>query len=108
MYSWHLDSMLIFQARYSGLREIYLGKSARVYHIEHSPGSGFTPESSDKLFERLRERGIPYLDWSQDVGPKIEEMKARQSRGGGAIYYNDGGWGFADQALEETCVGVAH
>jgi len=108
MYSWHLDSMLIYQARYSGLREIYLGKSARVYHIEHSPGSGFTPESSDKLFERLRERGIPYLDWSQDVEPKIEEMKARQSRGGDAIYYNDAGWGFADQALEETRVGVAH
>jgi hypothetical protein len=108
MYSWHLDSMLIYQARYSGMREIYLGKSAPVYHIEHSPGSGFTPESSDKLFERLRARGIPYLDWERDVEPKIEAMKAQQTRGGGAIYFNHNGWGFADQALVEARVGAAH
>ena len=108
MYSWHLDSMLIYQARYSGMREIYLGKSAPVFHIEHSPGSGFTPESSDRLFERLQARGIPYLDWERDVEPKIEAMKAQLSRGGGAIFFNDDGWGFADQALGEARVGAAH
>jgi hypothetical protein len=108
MYSWHLDSMLIYQARYSGMREVYLGKSAPVYHIEHSPGSGFTPESSDKLFERLQARGIPYLDWERDVEPKIEAMKAQLTRDGGAIFFNDDGWGFADHALGEARVGAAH
>jgi hypothetical protein len=108
MYSWHLDSMLIHQARYSGIREIYMGKSAPVFHIEHSPGSGFTPESSDKLFERLAARGIPFLDWERDVEPKIEEMKVRRARGASAVSYNGTQWGLADAALTEAQVGSAH
>jgi hypothetical protein len=107
MYSWHLDSMLIYHARYSGIREVYMGKAAPVFHIEHSPGSGFTPESSDKLFERLQARGIPYFDWARDVVPKIEEMKARRVRGEKLIQYNDAGWGFAARALVEARVGGA-
>jgi hypothetical protein len=107
MYSWHLDSMLIYQARYSAMREIYMGKSAPVFHIEHSPGSGFTPESSDKLFERLEARGIPYLDWKRDVEPKIEEMKVRRARGETSVSYNGTDWGFAKSALTEAQVGSA-
>ena len=107
MYSWHLDSLLIYQARYSGLREVYMGESAPIFHIEHSPGSGFTPESSDQLFERLQARGIPYLDWVRDVEPKIEEMKARRAGAGDPICYNDPGWGFANRALAEKRVGGA-
>jgi hypothetical protein len=99
--------MLIHQARYSGIREIYMGKSAPVFHIEHSPGSGFTPESSDKLFERLEARGIPFLDWKRDVEPKIEEMKVRRARGASAVSYNGTEWGLADAALTEAQVGSA-
>ncbi len=102
MYSWHIDSLLIYQARYSGLREVYLGRSAPVYHIEHSPGSGFTPESSDKLFERLDARGIPYLDWERDVEPRIDQMREQRARGGGAISYNEVNWGFAGRPLAEA------
>jgi hypothetical protein len=102
IYSWHIDSLLIYQARYSGLREVYLGRSAPVYHIEHSPGSGFTPESSDKLFERLDARGIPYLDWDRDVEPKIEGMREQYARRGGAISYNDADWGFAGRSLADA------
>jgi hypothetical protein len=53
MYSWHLDSIIVYQANRNGITEMYLGNGAPVYHIEHEPGSGFTPESSDKLFARL-------------------------------------------------------
>jgi hypothetical protein len=107
MYSWHLDSMLIYQARYSGIRETYMGKSAPVFHIEHSPGSGFTPESSDKLFERLQARGIPYLDWHRDVEPMIDKM--RESGGQGkAVTYNDEAWGYANITLPQTRAGGVH
>jgi hypothetical protein len=103
MYSWHLDSMLLFQAHHSGLRETYIGKEAVVYHIEHSPGSGFTPESSEKLFERLAERGIPCLDWKRDVEPTMEDMRRRRAGGAPAIYFNESGWGYANTPLAEQC-----
>ncbi len=107
MYSWHLDSMLIYQARYSGLHETYMGRSAPVFHIEHSPGSGFTPESSDKLFERLEARGIPYLDWKRDVEPMVQDMKRRGARGPSAVHFNKAEWGYAEVAFKENCATAA-
>jgi len=103
MYSWHLDSILLYQANRSGIREVYLGKSAPVYHIEHEPGSGFTPESSDKLFDRLAARGIPYLDWHKDVEPMVAKMDEQRARGA-PIRYNDADWGYANLRFAETRV----
>lgn len=104
VYSWHIDSILLYQAHRSGIREVYLGASAPIYHIEHSPGSGFTPESSDKLFERLSGLGIAFLDWEKDCEPMIAEMD-RKRRQGVAIHYNDAGWGYAGAAFADTRVG---
>ena len=107
MYSWHLDSILLYQANRSRIREVYLGKNAPVFHIEHEPGSGFTPESSDKLFERLDARGIPYLDWKRDVEPLINEMdKARSTSC--YIQYNEANWGFADRDFPEVLIRRRH
>jgi len=103
LYSWHLDSILLYQSHHSGLREVYMGAAARIYHIEHSPGSGFTPESSDKLFERLKAMGIPYLDWEKDAEPMIAKMPG-QHRREGAIHYNDADWGYAAASLADVMV----
>lgn len=107
VYSWNIDSILLYQAHRSRIREIYLGDAARIYHIEHAPGSGFTPESSGKLFDRLAALGIPYLDWERDVEPKIREMDRARSRGELPIVYNDADWGFARHALPEQRIGAA-
>lgn len=103
LYSWHLDSILLYQSHHSRFREVYMGKAAPIYHIEHSPGSGFTPESSDRLFERLAAMGIPYLDWEKDAEPMIAEMD-RKRRQGVAIQYNDADWGYAAQPLADVLV----
>ena len=103
LYSWHLDSILLYQSHYSGLREVYMGASAPIYHIEHSPGSGFTPESSDKLFERLKALGIPYLDWEKDAVPMIAQMPDKHRRDG-AVHYNDADWGYAGIDLADVTV----
>jgi hypothetical protein len=105
MYSWHLDSIIVYQANRNGITEMYLGNGAPVYHIEHEPGSGFTPESSDKLFARLEARGVPYLDWKKDVEPIIEEMD-RDRAGGLKVRYNREEWGYADVDLQDVRAGA--
>jgi hypothetical protein len=60
MFSMNIDSALCFSAVRAGIEEVYL--PARIYHIEHAAGSGFTPEGQQKLWARLRERGIEWLD----------------------------------------------
>jgi len=100
VYSMHLDSILLYQAYHSAIREIYLGAAAPIYHIEHSPGSGFTPESSDKLFQRLAAAGIPSLDWHNDLEPMIAKMSASPK----PIRYNDENWGYAGESFSETRV----
>jgi hypothetical protein len=103
IYSWHIDSVLLYQANRNGIREVFHGKHAPVYHIEHEPGSGFTPEEPEKLFARLEARGIPYLDWMKDVTPMIAQMD--QARAAGKqVTYNDEEWGFADRAFPEAWV----
>jgi hypothetical protein len=103
IYSWHLDSLLLYQANSNGMKEVYLGKRARVYHIEHAPGSGFTPEHTDKLFERLDARCIPYLDWAKDVKPMIDTMD-EQRKAGVRVLYNEESWGYAAQVLLEMSI----
>jgi hypothetical protein len=103
LYSWHLDSILLYQSHHSGIRERYLGAEAAIYHIEHSPGSGFTPESSDKLFERLAKVGIPCLDWEKDAEPMIEKMAA----GPKPVRYAGEDWGYAAQRFADVYVARA-
>ena len=103
MYSFHIDSILLHQAYYHGIREINLGAPAAIYHIDHEAGSGYTPEAADKLFARLKARGIPCLDWIDDVQPMIREME-KTHRDGGIPLYNTENWGlggvdFPDQIV---------
>jgi len=101
MYSLHLDSVIVHQANRNGVKEVYLGKEACVYHIEHAPGSGFTPESSDKLFARLDAQGIPYLDWEKDIEPMIRKMDLTRAAGSKVIY-NEENWGYAGLDFQEA------
>lgn len=103
MYSMHLDSILLYQAFNSGIKEIDLPRHTPIYHIDHSMGSGYTPEGSDQLFARLRAKGVPYLlDWS-DILNMAKEMKTLKKQGK-PVLYNGDSWGFSDRVFEETVV----
>ncbi|MBA4135791.1 MAG: hypothetical protein C0518_00580 [Opitutus sp.] len=73
-YSFNIDSLGLGAAHYAGYEEIALLPPCVCFHIEHSLGSGWTPEGETKLFERLRERGIPSPDWSV-VNALLESMR---------------------------------
>lgn len=98
-FSWHLDSILVFQARQHRIVEVDLPRQKAIYHIEHEAGSGFSPESAHILFNRLSDKGIPYID-DKALNQLLVEM--RQSKG--KVIYNDDNWGMASLSLEELIV----
>jgi len=68
----------------------------RVYHIEHATGSGWTPESKGKLYQRLYEAGIPELDPNQFDAWAIQMRRERKP-----LIFNGENWGLADESLPE-------
>src|SRR5262249_42283644 len=72
-----------------------------VYHIEHSAGSGWTPEGEQLLNRRMAERGIPVLEWSQ-VKRWITDMHELHC----PLIFNGPDWGLGGEDLPETVIGA--
>ena len=71
----------------------------RIYHIEHAIGSGWTPEGEQRLFHRLAEAGIPYLD-NQELHEIAQRMSCEQD----ARILNGEEWGLAGTQLPEIVI----
>ncbi len=99
MASWHLDTVLLFQAKQNGIKEFDLPREMSIYHIEHGLGSGYTPEGSHLLFKRYEDKGIPYLQ-NSDLKELIEQLERAKQK----ITYNQEEWGMANQSFEELWV----
>ena len=92
--SWHLDSVFIYQGKNFGYKTKVI--NGPIYHIEHSAGSGFTPEYQEILFNRFRDNKIPYLS-NEDLKNLIEnQIKDKFT------IYNDSSWGLNNDNLIET------
>lgn len=92
-YSFHVDSILCAHAHNNGFSELVLPYPEVHFHVDH--GDGWSPEASQLLYKRLREKGIPYLD--QDLG-SYEEF-CRRSRP--PVLFNSPNWGFGDRSFHE-------
>lgn len=99
MYSWHLDSVLLYQARLHGIKQRSLPRRMSIFHIEHDLGSGYSPEGAKLLFERLASKGIPYLS-----NADLEEIATKLSRSKVKVTYNPDNWGMADLVFEEVVI----
>jgi len=97
-YSWHLDSLLIYQALGCGVRARRLPPRARVYHIDHS--GGYAPQRAAELFEQLKERGIPFIT-DEDL-LRLHAGISEKKRSGQDLQFNETGWGLAKQPLPEA------
>src|SRR5439155_9624431 len=84
MFSFHIDGLLCQVAHFAGARERVLGDPMRIYHIEHSVGSGWTPEGHEALLARLRSDGVPRLDFEQYRALPIRTSESRRP-----IIFND-------------------
>jgi len=98
MYSWQLDGVPMYQAFAAGVDLINLAPPKAAIHLEHGEGSGWTPEGSRRLFDRLVAAGIPYL--STQEYRKIARKLVRSGRG--FQPFNGSDWGLASTELPET------
>ncbi len=98
IFSWHLDSILLEQAARRGIRERFIGFKAPIYHIEHSRGSGYSPEGSNALFARLDSMKLPYLD-NEAYHVIVRQM---WDSGQESAIFNDVNWGLAAREFAEA------
>ena len=96
IFSWHLDSVLLFAANAQDIQEVALGVRYRIYHIDHSIGSGWSPQGAVQLFARLDKKGIPYL--SNDDLLRLQKTFAANPR---AAIINDENWGLIELPVME-------
>jgi hypothetical protein len=101
IFSLHLDSLFLYAAHAGGYREVTLDPPMRAYHIEHSAGSGWTPEGETALFERLRKKGIPALGTDE----LFEHARAMLERNDPLLFSNPD-WGLVHDDLPETRIGA--
>jgi hypothetical protein len=97
IFSFHLDSVLMYVAHYAGIEEKILEDPMRMYHIEHA--SGWTPdtERTQTLNRRLASLKIPQLSFEQfDALVKLMHQLNKP------IIFNDENWGMVQETLEET------
>jgi hypothetical protein len=99
MFSMHLDSLLLYEAHYSGIRQVVL--RGPVYHLEHA--GGFKPDSVGlkQLNERLDRDAIPQVTNEQFSRWVIEMFRERRPK-----VFNDGEWGLAHERLTECEAGA--
>jgi hypothetical protein len=99
VFSFNLDSVLCHAAHHAGAREAVLTEPMRVYHIEHSIGSGWTPEGHDTLFRAIEAKGIPWVD--HDL---LLAWAGQMNRLQAPMIFNGEGWGMAATDLLETAL----
>lgn len=101
-FSFNIDSMGLVAAHYAGFEEVTLLPPCVCFHIEHSLGSGWTPEGEKKLFARLRAANILNPEWPVLL-PLVDQMR-RERR---TLEFNHSGWGLGDFDLPERALGDA-
>ncbi|GAB1489323.1 hypothetical protein MASR2M8_17760 [Opitutaceae bacterium] len=95
-FSFNIDSIGLMQAHYGGLLTVDLLAPSRAFHLEHSIGSGWTPEGEKKLFARLNQKKILNPDW-RFLDPLVNKLRSAD----GLITMNYASWGMGSFDLPE-------
>ena len=96
LFSMHVDALLCLSAHHSGFKEQALPPPAVVFHIEHSTGSGWTPQADHILNDRLRSRGIDSLPHGLLDAWAIDMRQRKSGR-----LFNRPDWGRSGHPLSE-------
>jgi hypothetical protein len=97
LFSMNLDSVFCFAAHHGGAREEVLDDPMRIYHIEHGTGSGWTPEGQSKLFRRIADLGLSYVD-----NDTVLDWAGQMQQFDAPMIFNREDWGLAAFDLPET------
>ncbi len=99
-FSLNIDSLFCFAAHHGGAPELVLAEPMRIYHIEHSVGSGWTPEGQQTLLKRIRSQGILDIHWTE-----VAHLGALMNTFDCPTIVCREDWGLADEELPETVIG---
>jgi hypothetical protein len=99
-FSLHLDSLLCAVAHHGGVDEKVLSEPMRIYHIEHTPGSGWSPGVGAKLLdERLKTAGISQIS-SKEYMKYLRRIRWHY----GPTIFNGENWGLVQKSLKEYTI----
>jgi hypothetical protein len=97
-FSWHLDSVLLFQADANRVPFRSLPEEQCVYHVDHA--GGWRPGDQERLLTRMAEKGIRVLS-DEELNALHREMRDRRRRRQ-PVVFNAESWGLAGTELPET------
>lgn len=108
VFSIHIDSLLLLQAYYSGIKEFRI--PFPVYHIEHAIGTSLVPGGDAIMYKNLTEKGVPYLpltiipEAAGDMRDARENGMFRKYGDYWAYHENGPDWGMATEKFREVRV----
>jgi hypothetical protein len=97
VFSLNIDSLFCFTAHHGGAVEEILPEPMRLYHIEHSVGSGWTPEGQQLLLDRIHSQGIPDVHWTEVI-----HLGSLMNAYDAPILFCRENWGLLEDDLPET------
>jgi hypothetical protein len=97
MYSMHLDSLHMYMAYWSGVRESFL--PFRLYHLEHEGGFKPDPVGAATLNDRLARDDVRQIS-NEQLFDWILEMARTQK----PLNFTNDDWGFAATEFPETSI----
>ena len=106
IFSWHLDSLFLYQAAFSKIKHKNWDMKSPIYHIEHEKGSGYTLEDADALFKKLQKNEIDYID--NEKFQELTDLMRIQYRKQETILMNDENWGLSEIDLREVIFATNH
>jgi hypothetical protein len=92
----HVDALLAYAARHSGLKEVILRPPMAMYHLDHARGHK-TPERQARLVRDSDGPKTPELSHDQ-----FEAWALQMCRQDRPILFNGDSWGLGEETLEEV------
>jgi hypothetical protein len=101
VHSMHLDTIFIHQMHSNGMRFADAEPPAVAFHMEHSLGSGWTPEGHETHFAEVERRGMPHITPAElrAIKRSLNRVRKRET-----VLYNGPDWGLETSPVAEVRV----
>jgi hypothetical protein len=101
VHSMHLDTLFLHQLHANGFTFVDVAPPAVAYHMDHSEGSGWSPEGHVRHYQAVRSQGMRIISSAELRAAKrsmLESARRRQR-----VLKNDD-WGLPDAEVADVVV----
>jgi hypothetical protein len=100
IFSMHLDSIFMYQAKISGIPQKNLGRKFPIFHIDHA--GGWAPETNDLLYLNLTQSQISHI--TSNEFKKIVGHQRVLKQSNEFVFYNSENWGMSEIHFSEITI----